>query len=74
MTSFLRLSFKKEPIKKEVDMKVRVIYCLFCVLNIAGVIKICNNTSNKGGLNHYFSKNTVEFRQRKNLKGKKSCC
>ena len=28
--------------------------------------KICNNTSNKS-LSHYFSKKTVEFRQRKNL-------
>ena len=32
-----------------------------------------NNTSCKG-LIHYFSKNTVYFRQRKNLKGKKNCC
>ena len=29
--------------------------------------KICNNTSDKG-LSHYFSKETVDFKQRKNLK------
>ena len=31
--------------------------------------KIWNNTSNKG-LSYYFSKKTVDFRQRKNLKVK----
>ena len=36
-------------------MKIRVIYELPCVLNIADVIKIWNNTSNKG-LSYYFSK------------------
>ena len=32
--------------------------------------KICNETSNKG-LSHYFSRKTVDFSQRKNLKVKK---
>ena len=41
-------------------MKIRVIYGLPCVLNIADVIKICNNTSNKG-LSHYFSKKKKEL-------------
>ena len=36
-------------------MNIRVIYGFLCVLNVADVIKICSNTSNKG-LSHYFSK------------------
>ena len=35
-------------------MKIRAIYDLPCVLNIAMSSKTCENTSNKG-LSHYFS-------------------
>ena len=39
MTSFSRLSSKKEPIEKEVDNEDTGYLCLPCVLNIADIIE-----------------------------------
>ena len=48
-------------------------YVLFMALPVFWTLlmssKICNNTSNKG-LSHYFSKKTVDYSQRENLKVK----
>ena len=64
MTSFWRLS-KMFKFQKFLKYMLFMAFFVFWILLMSS--KICHNMSNKGS-NNYFSKKTVDFRQRKNFK------